>query len=391
MVHLSRRAGGLKGSVTLAIDAKAKQLAAAGEKVIRFGVGEPDFDTPEHVKQAVRRALDGRIPGYTPVPGTPAMREAAARAFRRCGIDTDPAQVIVSCGAKHSLFNAISVLVDDGDEVVVPAPYWVSYPSMAEANGAKAVYIDTRPDHCVLTPERLAAALTPRTRVLLLNSPNNPTGVTMTRDQLAALGPVLEKYPQVVVISDEIYLHLVYGDTEFTPFVVACPQLADRTISVHGVSKSFAMTGWRIGYATGPEAVVKAMTRYQSHTTSNPTSIAQIAAIAALDGPMEPIEAMRKAFDRRRKLMSGLLQAIPGMTLVPPTGAFYCFPDLGACLNDRTGRTPLEFCDRLLDECHVATVPGEAFGAPTNFRLSYACSEADIEEGCARIRAFLGA
>jgi aspartate aminotransferase len=220
-------------------------------------------------------------------------------------------------------------------------------------------------------------------------SPGNPTGVTHSREQLAALGAVLEKHPDIVVVSDEIYQHLVYGETEFVPFAVACPSIADRVVTVRGVSKTFAMTGWRIGYATGPADVIGAMTRFQGHSTSNPTAIAQAAAVAALTGPMEPIWQMREAFDARRTMMLDLLEAIDGFSVFPPTGAFYCFPDIGPCLNDRTGKTPLEFADRLLEQEAVALVPGEAFGAPTNVRLSYACSEDDIREGCARLRKFV--
>jgi aspartate/methionine/tyrosine aminotransferase len=259
---------------------------------------------------------------------------------------------------------------------------------MVLAAGATPVYVDTRADGCVLTPERLARTLTPRTRVLVFCSPGNPTGVTHTRAQMEALGEILADRPDVVVVSDEIYEHLVYGETEFVPFAVACPHLADRTVTVRGLSKTYAMTGWRIGYATGPADVISAMGRFQSHSTSNPTTIAQAAAVAALNGPIEPVLKMREAFDRRRKLMVRLLGAIPGFSLYPPTGAFYCFPEIAARLNERTGRTPMEFCTRLLEEEKVACVAGEAFGAPTNIRLSYACSEADIEEGCARIAGF---
>ena len=386
-LRLSKRAGGLEQSLTLAISTKAKALKAAGEKVIAFGVGQPDFDTPEHIQEAAHAALRaGTVAGYTPVAGTPAMREAAAAALTASGVPTEPSNVIASCGAKHSLFNALAVLLDDGDEAILPAPYWVSYPAMITAAGATPVVVDTRDQGCVLTPEVLKSALTDRTRVLVSVSPGNPTGVTHTREQLEAIGAVLRDYPNVVIVTDEIYEHLVYGDTEFTPFLVANPDLADRVVTVRGVSKSFAMTGWRIGYATGPSEVIGAMTRFQSHSTSNPTAIAQAAAIAALTGPMEPIEAMRQEFDRRRKVMVELLSAIPGFTVFPPTGAFYCFPDIGPCLN---GSTPMEFTTRLLDEERVATVPGEAFGAPTNFRLSYACSVEDIEEGCDRIRRFV--
>jgi aspartate aminotransferase len=388
MRKLSRRAGRLAESVTLALDTRAKALIAQGERVIRFGVGEPDFDTPEHIKEAARRALAGRVGGYTPVAGTPELREAVAAAFRATGVAAEPQGVIASCGVKHSLFNALAVLLDDGDEAILPAPYWVSYPSMIQAAGARAVVVDTRPDGCVLTAERLAAALTPRTRVLIFVSPSNPTGVTCTRAQMAALTPVLARYPDVTIVSDEIYEHLVYDEAEFVPFAVACPQLADRTVTVRGVSKSFAMTGWRVGYATGPQDVIEAMIRFQSHTTSNPTAIAQVATIAALTGPMEPIEQMRGAFDSRRKLMVRLLGAIKGFELVPPTGAFYCFPDIRGCLRRRTA---LQFTEELLEKERVVTVPGEAFGAPTNIRLSYACSESDIEEGCARIKRFVEA
>jgi len=387
MTRLSRRAGGLGESVTLAMNARAKELIAKGERVIRFGVGEPDFDTPEHIKEAARRALDGRVGSYTPVPGTPELRAAVAASFEASGVDSEPGRVVVTCGAKQALFNALAVLLDDDDEAVLPAPYWVSYPSMIQTAGGRMVTVDTRPDGCVLTPERLEAALTPETRVLVFVSPGNPTGVTHTREQMAALGDVL-KDRDVTVVSDEIYEHLVYDDTEFVPFAVACPDLADRTVTVRGVSKSFAMTGWRIGYATGPAGVINAMIRLQSHSTSNATAIAQAAALAALTGPMEPVIEMRKAFDRRRKLMVELLRGIEGFTLFPPTGAFYCFPDVAPCLNERTGRTPLEFAEGLLAKERVATVPGEAFGADTNIRLSYACSDSDIEEGCARIRRY---
>jgi aspartate aminotransferase len=384
MRKLSRRAGHLAESVTLALDARAKALMAKGERVIRFAVGEPDFDTPEHIKAAARRALEGRVGGYTPVAGTPELREAVAASFRKTGVAAEASGVIASCGVKHALYNALAVLLEEGDEAILCAPYWVSYPSMVEATGARGVIVDTRPDGCVLTPERLEAALTPRTRVLVFVSPNNPTGVTMTRQEIAALGPVLARHPQVTVVSDEIYEHLVYG-VEFTPFAVACPQVADRTITVRGVSKSFAMTGWRIGYSTGPKDVIDAMVRFQSHTTSNPTAIAQVAAMAALTGPMEPIHAMREAFDRRRKLMARLIEGIKGFRLVPPTGAFYCFPDIAPVLR---GRTALAFTEGLLEKERVVAVPGEAFGAPTSVRLSYACSETDIEEGCARLKRF---
>jgi aspartate aminotransferase len=388
MTKLSRRAGSLSESVTLALNAKAKAIAAAGERVIRFGVGEPDFDTAEHIKEAARRALDGRVGSYTPVPGTPELREAAAEEFRSSGVQTEAAGVLVSCGAKPSLYNALSVVLNDGDEALLPAPYWVSYPSMIEANGARTVPVDTRPDGCILTPEALDAALTPKSKVLVMVSPGNPTGVTHSKAQMRALIPVLEKNPDLVVVSDEIYRELVYEGTEFCSFAAACPELAHRTVTVQGVSKSYAMTGWRIGYATGPQDVVSAMIRFQSHTTSNPTAIAQAAALAALTGPKEPVEKMRVAFDARRRLMMKRLEAIEGFELFPPTGAFYCFPDIAPRLNDVTGRTPLEFCDGLLEQERVACVAGEAFGAETNIRLSYACSEEDIEEGCDRIARF---
>jgi len=390
MLRLSRRAGNLGESVTLAIDAKAKALTAQGKRVLGFGVGQPDFDTPEPIKEAARKSLDGRIGGYTPVAGTPALREAVAASFRAAGIENAAAgNVLTSCGAKHSLYNAVSVLVDDGDEVIVPAPYWVSYPSMVEAAGGTTVVVDTCPDACILTPERLAAAMTDKTKLLIFNSPGNPSGVTHSREQIHALAPVLAARPDVAVLSDEIYQHLVYGDTEFSAFAAACPELTDRIVTVNGISKSYAMTGWRIGYATGPKDVIGAMTRFQSHTTSNATAIAQVAAVAALTGSQDAVEEMRLAFDRRRLLMSKLLVEIPGFELVPPTGAFYCFPDIAGAINDKTGSTPLEFTNRLLDEHLVACVPGEAFGAPTSIRLSYACSDDDIREGCERIAKFV--
>jgi len=386
MWNLSRRAGRLEESVTLAITAKAKAIAASGERVVKFGAGEPDFDTPDHIKKAAKQALDGRVGSYTPVPGTPDLREAVAAMYRDTGVAAETERVIVSCGAKHSLFNALAVLLDDGDEAILPAPYWVSYPSMIQAAGAKAVIVDTREDGCILTPEKLEAAITDRTKVVVSVSPGNPTGVTHSREQLAAIGEVLKRHESIAVVSDEIYEHLVYGDTEFTPFAVACPDLADRVITVRGMSKSWAMTGWRIGFATGPGEVVRAMIRFQSHTTSNPAAIAQAASLAALQGPRDAVWEMRKAFDRRRKLMTRLLGDIDGFELVPPNGAFYCFPDVGARLD---GRTTVEFAEELLDKERVATVPGAAFGADRNIRLSYACSDEDIEEGCARLKRFV--
>jgi len=389
MTRLSRRGGGLSESVTLAVDARAKALRARGERVIGFGIGEPDFDTPEHVKQAARVALLGRIGFYTPVAGTMELREAVAATFRRDGVETTPARVVVSCGAKHAIYNALMVLVDDGDEVVIPAPYWVSYPSMVQAAGGVPVHVDTAPDRFVLTPARLEAAITPRTKVVVVNSPGNPSGVTCSRAQLAALGEVLARRPGIAILSDEIYQHLVYDGAAFCAFAAACPALADRTVTVSGVSKSFAMTGWRIGYATGPADVVDAMIRFQSHATSNPTAIAQAAALAALTGPTDSVESMRRTFDRRRRLMSDRLASIPGVTLQRPNGAFYCFPDVTALLGARRGATTLAFTENLLERERVACVPGEAFGSPGHIRLSYACSDEDIEEGCARIRRFV--
>ncbi len=374
----------------MAVDAKAKALRAKGERVIGFGIGEPDFDTPAHIKEAAKRALDGRIGFYTPVAGTMELREAAAAAFRADGVPAEAARVLISCGAKHALYNALMVLVDDADEVVIPAPFWVSYPAMVEAAGGVPVYVDTSADRFILTPEKLLGALTPRTKVVVLNSPGNPSGATHSREQFAALGEALAGHPGVTVLSDEIYQHLVYEGAAFISFAAACPALAARTVTVNGVSKSYAMTGWRIGYATGAKDVVDAMIRFQSHATSNPTAIAQAAALAALTGPRESVETMRATFDRRRRLMTSLLADIPGLALHRPDGAFYCFPDVRALLGPRTGRTALEFATQLLERERVACVPGEAFGGPGFLRLSYACGDADIEEGCARMKKYVG-
>jgi aspartate aminotransferase len=388
MTRLSRRTGSLAESVTMAVDARAKALRANGESVIGFGIGEPDFDTPEYVKQAARDALKGRIGFYTPVAGTAELREAVAATLRRDGVDVPASRVVVTCGAKHAIYGAVMVLVDDGDEVVIPAPYWVSYPSMVQAAGGVAVPVDTTPDGFVLTPERLARALTPRTKLVVVNSPGNPSGVTYSRAQLQAIGRVLEGRPDVTVLSDEIYQHLVYDGATFTSFAAACPSLAGRTVTVSGVSKSFAMTGWRIGWAAGPKEIVDAMIRFQSHATSNPAAIAQAAAFAALKGPLDAVEAMRRTFDRRRRLMVDRLSGIRGLRLHRPNGAFYCFPDVSALLGARRGTTSLAFAENLLERERVATVPGEAFGAPGFVRLSYACADEEIEEGCARLRRF---
>jgi aspartate/methionine/tyrosine aminotransferase len=389
--RISNRIASIAPSATIAVDTKAKALQAAGEPVIGFGAGEPDFPTPEHIVRAAVAACENPAAyRYTPVPGLPALREAiAVKTNRDSNYDVTADQVLVSAGGKHALAQAFATLLDPGDEVIVPAPYWTSYPEMVSIAGGTPIIITTDDTAGFkVTPAQLDAAKTDRTKALVFVSPSNPTGVVYTPDEVAAIGQWAVANG-VWVITDEIYEHLTYGEALFSSMPALVPALADTCIVVNGVAKTYAMTGWRIGWMIAPVDVIKAATNLQSQQTSNISNVAQYAAIAAVSGDLSSVEAMREAFDRRGKRMHALLEAIPGVTCIAPQGAFYCFPNvegvLGREIAGRTVTSSMELCDVLLDEAKVALVPGEAFGAPGYVRLSFATSDDNIEEGLERI------
>ena len=396
-IKIASRLDPIKPSITLAVTAKAAKLKADGIDVISFGAGEPDFDTPEHIKAAAHEALNKPGSGkYTEVGGTLALRKAIAAelsAVHKMAIEPD--QVLVSNGAKHSLYNLFQALIDPGDEVLIPAPYWVSYPDMVMLAGGRPVILETKAeDDFAVTAAQVAAACSPRTRAIVLNNPSNPTGAVYTRAQIEALAKVcVEK--DLLIISDDIYRQLVYGDAEYVSIASVHPEAAKRTILVDGVSKTYAMTGWRIGYTAGPLPLIKAMAKIQGQSTSNPTNLAQTATLAALTGPQDCVATMRKAFDERRVEMVKLLRAIPNVQCREPKGAFYAFPDLSASLGKKTPEGTIldddvQMCDWLVEVGKVAVVPGSGFGAPGFVRLSYACSMQNIQDGVGRLAKALG-
>jgi len=396
MPRYATHAGNLHESATMRLITRAKQLKAAGEDIVSFGAGEPDFDTPDHVKEAAIRAIREGFTKYTAVAGIPELRDAVARKFREDGLDgCRPEHTIVGVGAKSVLFDAIQVLCQEGDEVVVFAPYWLSYPEMVRATGATTVVVETdAAANYVIDPARFAAALSPRTRVVILNSPGNPTGTVQPDAVQREIGR-LAAARGIVVISDEIYEHLAYAPARFSSFARLCPEARDVTLLVNGTSKAYSMTGWRIGYAGGPPEIVERMITLQGHSTSGPPGICQRAALAALTGPLEPIQAMRAAFDRRRRLMVDALRRIPGIECPIPDGAFYALPGVGAFLGrsfeGRLLAAPADVCEVLLEHAKVAVVAGEPFGAPTSIRLSYACSDDSIVKGMSRLDSFFRA
>lgn len=388
-MRIAERITKIKPSATLAVSAMAAKLRAQGVDVIAFGVGEPDFDTPEHIKEATRQALSRGIGKYTPVSGTADLRAVIANELNTVhGTSHKAENIIVSSGAKHSLYNLMMCVVERGDEVVIPAPCWVSYPELVQMAEGDPVLVQTRAESgFALDPDQLLAAVGPRTRAIVLNSPCNPTGAVYTAEALAVLDKILVQYPDVFVIADDIYRKLVYGG-QWISLPRLLPEHANRILLVDGVSKSYAMTGWRIGYFAGPVQLVAAMDTLQGQSTTNAAAIAQAAALAALTGTQAPIETMRQEFDRRRKAMVAGLQAIPNVRLVPPQGAFYCFPDFSAYLGQTTNDTikdDLQLATYLLEKARVALVPGSGFMAPGFARLSYATSLANVEEGVRRI------
>jgi aspartate aminotransferase len=391
---LSQRARKIKPSPTLAIDAKAKAMKAQGVDVVNFGVGEPDFDTPENIKEAAIRAIKDGFTKYTPVGGIDDLKDAIIGKFKKDNkLDYTREEVIVSCGAKHSLYNIAQALLSPGDEVLIPSPYWVSYPDQVLLNDAVPVFIKTSEDNSFLIrPEALASQITKKTKLLILNSPSNPTGLTYDKKTLEEIAEIILKH-NLYVVSDEIYEKLTYDGYEHVSIASFGQEIQKRTIAVNGLSKAFAMTGWRIGYAAGPKEIIKAMTNIQSQSTSNPTSIAQKAAVEALTGPQVFISTMLAEFDRRRKFLVGELNAIPGMHCLMPTGAFYVFPNTSSFYGKSDENMKIssssELAMYLLEKASVALVHGEAFGDDHYLRMSYATSLEEIQKGVNRIREIL--
>jgi len=381
---ISQRAASLSPSLTLAVDSKAKQMKAEGIDVVGFGAGEPDFDTPQHIKDACAKALADGFTKYTPAAGIPELRQAIADKFKReNGLSYKPSQVIVSCGGKHSCYNVIMATCEAGDEVVIPAPYWLSYPEMVKLAGATPVIIPTTDaTEFKVTPAQLRQAITPRTRLFILNSPSNPTGSLYTRDEIKALGDICVQ-KNVLIMSDEIYEKLVYDGAEHVSVAGLSPAHYEHTIIVHGFAKAYSMTGWRLGYLAAPEPIAKAIDAIQSHSTSNPTSFAQKGGVAALNGPQDHLKLWLAEYAKRRAYAHKRLNAIPGISCVNSRGAFYLFPNIS-----RLGLKSTDFCARLLEEQKVAAVPGIAFGADEYIRISYATDMKSIEKGLDRLEKF---
>ncbi len=394
MLTLSSRVQQIKPSPTLAITAKAKALQADGVDVVNFGAGEPDFDTPENIKEAGIKAIQDGFTNYTAVPGIPPLRQAiAAKLKRENKLDYEENEIIVSCGGKHSFYNLAQALLDPGDEVIIPAPYWVSYPPMVSLAGGVPIVLETSEEESFkLSPERLQAAITKKTRAVVINSPSNPTGAAYSWEELQALAEVVVKN-DILLISDEIYEHIIYdGFVQRSPAEIS-PAVKERCIILNGVSKSYSMTGWRIGFTAGPAPLIAAMTKIQSQSTSNPTSISQMAAIEAYNGPQDYVRNVLVDFGKRRTYIIKALNEIPGVSCFNPEGAFYTFPSVkglfGKTCKGKKIDSSLTLCDLLLDEAKIAAVPGEAFGAPGYLRLSYATSMENIVKGIKRLAEFV--
>ena len=395
MAFLSDTLARVKPSPTIAVTNKARELKEAGRDVIGLGAGEPDFDTPENIKRAAIAAIESGKTKYTAVDGIPELKKAICAKFEReNGLSYKPSQITVGTGGKQVLYNALVATLNPGDEVVIPAPYWVSYPDMVLLAGGTPVFVEGRMQTGYkITGAQLEAAITPKTKWFIFNSPSNPSGAAYSREELKELTDVLMRHPQVWVMSDDMYEHLTFGDFEFVTPAQVEPGLYDRTLTCNGVSKAYAMTGWRIGYAGGPEALIKAMGKVQSQSTSNPCSISQYAAVEALNGPQDYVSESRKAFERRRDLVVAALNTCPGITCPTPEGAFYVYPSVEGCIGKTSkGGVKIEndeaFAAALLEEAGVAVVFGAAFGLSPNFRISYATSDRALTEACARIKAF---
>ncbi len=393
MSFLASRLSRIKPSPTIAVTAKAAELKAAGRDVIGLGAGEPDFDTPDHIKQAAKEAMDRGETKYTPVAGTLALREAIGRKFmRENGLDYDPNQITVGCGGKQTIFNALMATLDPGDEVIIPAPYWVSYPDITLlAEGTPVIVECSAGTGFKLQPRDLEAAITPKTKWLILNSPSNPTGAAYTVEEMHALTSVLLRHDHIWVMADDIYEHVLYDDFHFVTPAEVQPMLYSRTLTLNGVSKAYCMTGWRVGYAAGPEDLIKAMNKIQSQSTTHTSSIAQAAAVAALDGPQGFIVEHTEIFKERRDLVVGMLNQAEGLSCPTPEGAFYVYPSCAGAIGKttpggKTIETDADFVAYLLESEGVATVHGEAFGLSPHFRVSYATATEKLEEACRRIQ-----
>ncbi|HBG78739.1 MAG TPA: hypothetical protein DDW84_07870 [Phycisphaerales bacterium] len=393
-MKVSKKAQAVPPSATMAVDTKAKELKAKGIDVVGFGAGEPDFDTPGYIKDAAIAALKAGKTGYTPTPGIPELRKAISEKFKReNNVDYKPEQIIVNIGAKHSVYESMQAVLDDGDEVIVPTPYWVTYPETIKLTGAimKVVQTDAKNSYKI-TPEELKKAITPKTAMFLMNSPNNPGGFTYTPDELKAIAKVLEG-TNIMVLSDEIYERLVYDGTKFVSFASLSQDAYNRTITINGFSKAYAMTGWRLGYTAGPIEVIKAMDRLQGHMTQNPVNFVQHAAVAAFAEPNGEVEKMRIEFEKRAKFMAERLNSIKGVVCAKPTGAFYCFPDVSAYFGRTIGgakiNNSMDFAAALLEQANVALVPGGPFGCDKNVRFSFATSMELITKGIDRFEKWL--
>lgn len=389
---LAQRVTRIKPSPTLAVTAKAGELKAQGKDVLSLGAGEPDFDTPQHIKDAAHQAIRDGKTKYTPVGGTPAMKQAIIdKMARDNGLTYTAKQVLASCGGKQSCYNLCQALLNDGDEVLIPAPYWVSYPDMVLlADGIPVTMPTTAATRFKITPEQLEAAITPRTRMLWLNSPSNPSGMAYSKAELTALGEVLLRHPQVIIASDDMYEKILWTGEPYSNIINACPALYDRTVIIHAVSKTYSMTGWRLGWACGPQQLITAMADIQSQSTSNPTSISQAAAVAALNGDQGCVDEMVTAFKRRHDALVADLNTVPGVTCPSGDGTFYVFPNVEGLMAKLGCKTDLELSDRLLDEALVAVVPGSAFGSPGHLRLSFATSDAVLKGSVERLRKIAG-
>ncbi|WP_417610969.1 pyridoxal phosphate-dependent aminotransferase [Parasphingorhabdus sp.] len=393
MTNISKALGRIQPSATLAMSAKVSELKGQGVDVIGLSAGEPDFDTPDFVKDAAIQAIRDGDTNYTVVDGTAALKAAIIGKFKRDNDLTYEAnQITVSNGGKHTLFNALVATLDEGDEVIIPAPYWVSYPDIVNFAGGTPVFIEAGADQCYkITPEQLEAAITPKTKWLILNSPSNPTGAAYSAEELKALAEVILPHKDLMVMTDDMYEHIWYADFAFATIAQVCPDLYDRTLTVNGVSKAYAMTGWRIGYAGGPAWLIKAMAKLQSQSTSNPSSISQAAAVAALNGPQEFLIERNAAFERRRDLVVSMLNDTPGLECPTPEGAFYVYPDASGVIGKTTPKgqvikTDEDLITYFLEEAQVAAVHGAAFGLSPAFRISYATSEEMLTEACTRIQ-----
>ena len=392
-LQLSTRVQRIKPSPTLAVTARAAALRAAGKDIIGLGAGEPDFDTPEHIKRAAIQAINDGFTKYTDVSGTPELKRAVAAKFaRENGLNYTPSQILVSAGGKQSFFNLAQALLNPGDEVIIPAPYWVSYPDMVLlADGIPVVIAAGIDQEFKITSAQLERAITPLTRLVVINSPSNPTGTAYTRQELAALGEVLRRHPKVLIATDDMYEHILWAGQTFTNILNACPDLYERTIVLNGVSKAYSMTGWRIGYAGGPAPLIEAMKNIQSQSTSNPASISQVAAQAALEGDQSFIPRMCKAFKERHDFVVDELNAIPGVRCVAGQGTFYSFPNVEGLIDrlDAGIRSDVDLAEHLINAAGVALVPGSAFGAPGHLRLSFATDLDTLREALRRLKAVL--